>query len=489
MQVKNLVISIFFIVLLIATTAHGQNGVAPVYGIVACDGAIFIDNAQVENYKGSTNANVQTCTAGADIILFGSAFIQGDASATGSVITFGKAKVEGVISQKQPTSTCDPWGVVSLLKNNRPSGSPVNINLSGNKTQTLVAPGSFYLSGLSLGGNSVLSISGAGSATMFIDGDLSISGQSSFNVSNDVNLTIYITGNIFIDGGGTLSQSPLDRIYASGQKGNLVWICGNSALYGALYAPFSDILVTDNSALIGAVRAMTVLGSGNATFQLAVSPSFGSEIYSFATASTNTPPGACSINANVAAGQRIVVLAMEDGNDYYVSSVTDSEGNSYSQMAYYNNNSPTAFEHCNQSIWSSYVTKPLTAGTDTITITWSPNPALSPATYRAYAISIVTLNNTQPTGQPDSKAQNNAYGYTNSVSIPGTTVAANTVSVGILAANDFVWTIGKGTIYDSQHQNIYYDFFFNVNTSAGPYDPGGTGASGDTYSGVWTALK
>jgi len=503
MFIKKSVVGIFFAVLLVAAAAHGSAvaggpvaGGPSGYGIVACDGAVFIDNALVGNYQGSASANVQTCSAGADIFLAGKAIIAGNASAAGSVIVTGRAKVKGAVSQNQPPAACDPLGVVTLVEGKRPAGSPVSINLSGNKTRTLVAPGPFYLSGLSLSGNSVLNIAGSGNAVMFIDGDLRISGLASFNVSKGVTLTIYITGNIIIDGVGTLSQAPLDCIYASAEKGNLVWISGDSNFYGALYAPFSTVYVSGNSAFIGSLRGMTVDASGNATFQLVLPagapplpglpPSFGSEIYSFSTPSTNAPPVTCSITGNAAAGQRIVVLAIEDGNYYQVSGVTDSKGNSYSQLLFYDNN--TGYSESNECIWSAYVTNPLTAGADTITITWS---ALYPSPpNQGFAVSIVTLNNTQQYNQPDSTAENNAYSAGGAVSIPGTTVAANTISVGLLTANNFAWTIGNGTLYDSQKQNIYYDFFYHVNTSAGPYDPGGTGTPAPlTYSGAWVALK
>jgi len=214
-------------------------------------------------------------------------------------------------------------------------------------------------------------------------------------------------------------------------------------------------------------------------------PSFGAEIFSYGAYSTKSPPGTCPITGNVAVGQRIVVIAMEDANDRNISSVTDSQGNSYTPVIFYNN---TNFCPGNQIIWSAYVTNALTAGADTITISWAPQMA----GWNAYAISIVTLNNTQPAGQPDSTAGNNAYGYAfynNAVFVPGTTVAANTVAVGLVAANNFAWKIGSGIVYDYRLENIHYEFFYNVNTSAGPYDPGGTGSLYNTYSGIWAAFK
>jgi probable HAF family extracellular repeat protein len=256
----------------------------PEAGIVACNGITLSGNAIVDSYN-STNGtyasqvgagghagndgNVQTRGAGANITLSGDTAIYGNASATGSVITSGYGKVYGTTSQNQPVSACDPLNVVNLVQKNKPSsGTPASITLSGTKTETLSAPGSFYLSGITLTGQSTLTVSGSGNATMFIDGNLSISGQASLIVPNGVTLTIYITGNISIAGNGITNQGASTDliIYASGSKGTQVAISGNSDLGGALYAPLSNISVTGNSAIMGAVRGMTVTGSGNAGF-------------------------------------------------------------------------------------------------------------------------------------------------------------------------------------------------------------------------------
>jgi hypothetical protein len=215
-----------------------------------------------------SNGNVQTCTADSNITLSGDAAIYGNAYAAETVITSGHAKVHGITSQNQSISVCDPLNVASLVETNKPSGSPTPITLSGKQTKTLVAPGTFYLTGLSLSGQSKLTVTGTGNATMFIDGNLSLSGQSSFIITNGTKLTIYITGNISITGGGISNQgSPIDlTIYASASKGTQVAISGNSDLSGALYAPLSNISITGNSVIMGVVRGMTVTGSGNAAF-------------------------------------------------------------------------------------------------------------------------------------------------------------------------------------------------------------------------------
>jgi hypothetical protein len=45
---------------------------------------------------------------------------------------------------------------------------------------------------------------------------------------------------------------------------------------------------------------------------------FGGEVYHFASASTNSPPGRCTLSSAIPASGRVVVLAAEDGNDYHV---------------------------------------------------------------------------------------------------------------------------------------------------------------------------
>ena len=211
-------------------------------------------------------------------------------------------------------------------------------------------------------------------------------------------------------------------------------------------------------------------------------PAFGGELCSFATASTNKPPGACSLTSNVPAGATVVVLAAEDGNDYHVTNVTDTQGNTYVQTLYYHN---TNYMPAEQSIWYAYVTHPLTSS-DSVTITWS-----APITeWRSFAVNVAYLTGVAQVGQPDSTAKNNDYLNGGTVAVRGRTVAPNTVVIGFLAANHFVWTIGPGwTIYRSENVNIYYDFFYKVLSSAGVADPGGAVRGENTYSGVWAAFR
>lgn len=211
-------------------------------------------------------------------------------------------------------------------------------------------------------------------------------------------------------------------------------------------------------------------------------PAFGGEVCSFASTSTTKPPGNCNLTGNVPAGATVVVLAAEDGNDYHVTNVTDTQGNTYSQALYYHN---TNYQPTEQSIWYAYVTHPLTRS-DSVTILWSATIT----EWRSFAVNVAYLTGVAQAGQPDSTAQSNDYMSNGTVTVRGRTVAPHTIVVGFSAANDFAWKIGSGwTIYRSENINIYYDFFYRVLSSAGATDPGGTGPTGNTYSGVWAAFK
>ena len=146
---------------------------------------------------------------------------------------------------------------------------------------------------------------------------------------------------------------------------------------------------------------------------------------------------------------------------------------------------PEGFQPTFHAIWSAYVDHPLTAGVDTISLTWTPTPNAS----RAYGISIVTINGSKRDSQPDSSAHNNGYVYApGAVTIPGTTTASKTLIIGGNTCNRVEWQIGAGwTIYRQIYTNIFYNFFYKIVT-AGPQDPGGTSSVNGTYRGLWVAF-
>ena len=198
--------------------------------------------------------------------------------------------------------------------------------------------------------------------------------------------------------------------------------------------------------------------------------SFGAELFHFGSGSTNVPPGVCVLEASVPIGATIVVIGAEDGNDYHITDVTDSQGNSYTEKLYYHN---TKYQPTEQSIWSAPVTHALAAG-QTVTISWSAPTTL----WRSYAISIVYINGVVDK-QPDGIAKNNAYMDKDAVHVSGKTSASNTIILGLLVANNFAWEINPGwTVYRTEAINIQYNFFYKILASAGTVDPAGTGEPG-----------
>jgi hypothetical protein len=267
-----------------------------------------------------------------------------------------------------------------------------------------------------------------------------------------------------------------------------------ASLDGITLAPSCSNAVTSNTTVYArceqagkkptnAIASYTISnGSGGEGPPVGTVPAFGGELFNFASGSTSTPPGICSLWTDVPVGATVVVIGQEDGPEYHIVGITDSKGNNYTQDIYYNN--AAGYQVIQQSMWSAPVTTALTT-LDTITIRWSGT-----GLWRSYALDIVYITGAAYTGQPDGNAANNAYMYSPTVRVPGTTSAANTIVLGTLAANSFAWTPAPNwTAYRTNAININYYFFYKVLNSAGSLDPAGGGATGGQYSGVWTAFK
>jgi len=251
----------------------------------------------------------------------------------------------------------------------------------------------------------------------------------------------------------------------------------------------SNVVTADTTMYARCEQAGAKPANASASYTIGGAPppnsgvlAFGAELFNYSSGSTSTPPGICTLSSAVPVGATVVLVGMQDANDYHITAVTDSQGNSYGQRLWFNNSG--GYQVSEQSIWSAPVTRPLTTN-DTITITWSGS-----GLWRAYAVSIVYFTGSSSGGLVDSTATHNAYMYNSSVTIPGTTSSGNTIVIGTLATNDFVWTPGPGwTVYRSDATNIHYYFYYKVLTAAGSADPGGAGASFNTYAGAWAAFR
>ncbi len=147
--------------------------------------------------------------------------------------------------------------------------SPVNAEVLG-KISSVVKLSVFEL-------NNMMSLSG-GDLTLFVDGDFTIDGSGEINIAADSSLTLIVTGIVKLAAGAkiiaqqhglTKTGLPAMSIYSSydstihDKPG--IKIEGNFESYVQIYAPLSDVNISGNGTLYGAVRGKTVSISGGAS--------------------------------------------------------------------------------------------------------------------------------------------------------------------------------------------------------------------------------
>ena len=185
-----------------------------------------------------------------------------------------------------------------------------------------------------------------------------------------------------------------------------------------------------------------------------------------------------TVDATIEQGNTAVVLIGWHSSTQTLTSVTDSQSNTYTIHEDLNHNSNE-----NVAIASAYISTALTSGVDTITATWG-----SPAyTYRGL---VVEGANIQSSGQPDQSATGSGTGT--SVSASASTSAANTLCVGAVKYYDSSVTYGSsnwtvsGSIFSSGDSQLYV--FYTEETTAGSKDPGGTMSASENWGVVWAAF-
>lgn len=208
-------------------------------------------------------------------------------------------------------------------------------------------------------------------------------------------------------------------------------------------------------------------------------PAFDEELtrtYVF-TASTTTE---ITLTKGVAAGKRLVVLSCLSSGSY-ISSITDSRLNSYTvhQLA---GGDGTATQRV--SVASGHISTALQIG-DKVTITW--NNSVS----QAKVIFLAVLSNCAASGQPDVTRGRSVYQQ--NVSEPASTVAQNTVAIGLLsyATTGSTYTLSSwsisGTYNDQTTRRVY--LVYSAFTSSGSKNPGGTWGATNAQANAWVAFN
>jgi len=226
-------------------------------------------NAGIDSYDSSVGL-YSSLNAGDDadigsdgsLSIGGSGYVSGDVfiGPDGSVTGDTSSHVSGETFYSGNDVELDPVTVPDYLS----SLSSMGV-LSLGSTDELLLPGGLYrYDGISLTSKSVLTIGGG--SKIYVEGGFSITAQAQVITGPDVD--IYIGGNGSFTGQGIVNTSGYPdnlSIYGVG-SGTSFSFSGTSDFYGTIYAPWSGISLSGNSAFFGAVVGDTVSMTGSMKF-------------------------------------------------------------------------------------------------------------------------------------------------------------------------------------------------------------------------------
>lgn len=207
------------------------------------DFVAFNGNAKTDSYDSSIGAYGGTnVSKGGNVLSNGNITLNGNSTVNGDAIPGpdmavtknGNASVSGSTTPATTATTLQPVTVPGGVTN---LGA---IDIGGNSTRTLNA-GTYVASSISIRGN----------ADLVID-------------STNGPVVLYVTGAINANGNGISNGSGKPQnlsIFATGSDG--VWLGGNTAFFGTVYAPNATLTVHGNSDLYGSFVGASVVLNGN----------------------------------------------------------------------------------------------------------------------------------------------------------------------------------------------------------------------------------
>jgi cytoskeletal protein CcmA (bactofilin family) len=175
--------------------------------------------------------------------------IKGDAS-TGPGGTADTTKVTGTVTHSNAL-TFAPVSVPDSLKNRSEESAPSSGNIYGPSHKYA----SFSPNNVTINGN----------VAMYITGNLAMSGNSQISISAGSSLTIFIDGTVDLGGKGVINNDsiPSKFIIQSTYSGSAgVTIHGKGNLFGAIYAPNTQVDLKGNADVYGSIIANTLTNSG-----------------------------------------------------------------------------------------------------------------------------------------------------------------------------------------------------------------------------------
>ncbi|MBI3602400.1 MAG: hypothetical protein HY209_05860 [Candidatus Omnitrophica bacterium] len=220
-------------------------------------------NSSNGNYGGSNilhNGNVGSdgTTAGI-IIIDNNATIEGNVSTgPGGTVTQGNGDtITGTISSTNNITT--PSVVVPSALTGLSSSGTLSVGNNGSKT---LSDGDYKYTSASLSNGSTLNISG--NVRIYLTGanDLTTGNNVTLNVNSGATLTVYTDGTLNLSNNITInniSKIPANmQIYSTYTGANGVTLTNNGTTYAGVYAPGTDVEVSNNNGFYGAVVGKTV---------------------------------------------------------------------------------------------------------------------------------------------------------------------------------------------------------------------------------------
>jgi len=239
-------------------------------GIYAQGQVTLDDNALVNSFNSGNgpygganilnNGNVGTNGTGAGIVTIkDNATVDGNVSTgpSGTVSAGSNVTITGTTTHND--SVALPAVVVPASLTGL-SGSGT-LSVANNQSTTLNA-GSYKYTGISLANNSTLTING--NVRLYLTGAtaLSTGNNAAITVSNGASLTVYVDGmlstgnNVTINAVSQLASQL--QIYSTYTGANGVSFSNNGTAYAAVYAPQTDVTMSNNYGFYGAVVGKTV---------------------------------------------------------------------------------------------------------------------------------------------------------------------------------------------------------------------------------------
>ncbi len=225
-------------------------------------------DSSVGNYGGAnilSNGNVGTNGTSAGIInINNNATVQGNLSTGvgGTVIMDNGSTVSGTTTHTN--SVALPAVVVPSSLTSLSSGG--TYSLGNNATGTLNS-GDYKYTKLDLHNNAILNING--NVRLYLTGATALTTQNNvnINIASGANLTLYVDGVLSADNNvlfNSASHLPSKfNIYSTYTGSNGVVISNNGTTYAGIYAPQTNITLSNNDAFYGAVVGKTVNLSNN----------------------------------------------------------------------------------------------------------------------------------------------------------------------------------------------------------------------------------